>query len=396
MNIATKFSVFTVFPEIVSIAQSTNKAVTLISSPLSEKSPDTIWSELTTAAGHVYLRQSQDSNGSLARRETALTTLPMSRNENRRTRINFSSLPIMFEDVQITYRLPEEKDHLDLTYINIFKPDIYLYLTGAILGVGILGAIIHLISSLTTLTDLFFFRTESIRNVQSGLIIWTSWAIFCFILNAAYSANLVTTFTVKTPELTIKTLQDLLNQKEFTIGINQHGNALQTFLMSSQDPIHKQIWKRILQQTKTNPRFLNMSIDDHKKKLLTEKYAWIHHTALVIFPHETYPDVRTYVQSGFEEIRPSCIATPQNVFYSQALNTTLLYLEEAGILEKLRMTYIHKNKTPRVTSKVSDNQAVTLHRIELPVYCVMAGIGFAALILIFEVILFQYRKRKCP
>ncbi|XP_059167472.1 glutamate receptor-like [Physella acuta] len=318
--------------------------------------------------------------GQLARREAALSTMPLSRTESRRQKIDYILTPIAVEEIVIIYRLPVAKEHLDLTYLDILQPEFWLYLIGPMLVVGVIGVVIHVLTSscyssgprpfsrrdirsLTTFPDHICFHTERKYKVQSGLILRTSWAIFWFILSSAYSAYLVTTFTVKTPELTIKTFKQLLDHPDYTFGMMQRDTSLLNALRTSKDPILHSIWSRMVERNKTDPRTFSVSYQYHTDRVLRGHYAFFIDTSIDVFPRESYPDVRTYPQKGFEELNNAYISTPQNTFYAEDLSKTLLSMEETGIIEKLQKVYFSREKVLHDKSKVSENQAVTFQRV---------------------------------
>ncbi|KAK6963807.1 ionotropic receptor [Biomphalaria glabrata] len=346
--------------------------------------------------------------GQLARREAALTTLPLSITETRRTKIEYILTPTVVENINIIYRIPTQKDHLDLTYLDIIQPEFFLYLIGPIIVVGVIGAVIHVLTNscyspgpeefkkdnlrlLASFPDHICFHTERTYRVQSGLILRTSWALFWFIISSAYSAYLVTTFTVKPPELAFKTFKQLMEHPEFSLGMNRHDTALQTFLRLSQDNVLHQVWMKLLQQNKTDSSTFSPDSNHHSNRVLKGGYALIAQSALNMFPD--YPDVRTYPQRGFESINHAYIGIPQNTFYFMDLSNVLRSLEESGILDKLKSTYLSTQTSNAPSSKVSSNDSVTLFRIQLPVYFALCGMALGLLSLATELILYKLLHR---
>ncbi|XP_059172133.1 glutamate receptor ionotropic, kainate 3-like [Physella acuta] len=356
--------------------------------------------------------------GQLARREAALSTMPLSRTDIRSRQIDFIMIPIAVEDVTIIYRsgwqrrlLPIEDAYVDVTYLDIIQPEFCLYLIGPLLFVGALGAVIHVLTSschssapgeftkqkmksLTTFPDHICFHTERKYKVQSGLILRTSWAIFWFILSSAYSAYLVTTFTVKTPELSIKTFKQLLDHPDYKFGMVSHDTALQTFLMASEDKTLKQVWKRMVDRNKTDPSTFSSVLDSHLQRVLQGSYALISETQFDLLPVKTYPDVRSYPQRGFEEINNVYVSTPKNIFYTGVLSNLLLSFQEMGIFTRLKMAYFAKDRMSSDSSQFSENKAVTFHRIQLPVYFAAAGLAFGVLVLVFEIVVYRCTHHK--
>nr|KAI8747295.1 glutamate receptor ionotropic; kainate 3-like [Biomphalaria glabrata] len=351
--------------------------------------------------------------GLLARREAALTTLPFSITESRRTKVDYVYTPIIVENVNIIYRLPSEKDQLDLTYLDVIQAEFFLYLIGPMIAVGIIGAAIHVLTNscynpgpeefkkdnlslLSSFPEHICFHSDRSYKVQSGQILRTSWALFWFILSSAYSAYLVTSYTVKPPELVISTFQQLLDHKEYALGMTKMDTALISYLKSSKDEVLSQIWLRLVQQNKTDPATFNPNISFHCKRVLGGYYAYIIQTPLDLMPVEDYPDVRTYPQKHFTSIREVYIGTPKNTFYQQDFSRVMHSLEESGILQNLKAQSFNSRTRAPASSKVNSNKSVSLSRILLSVYCALCGVGLSIVSLVFEigvynVILRRYR-----
>ncbi|KAI8775596.1 glutamate receptor ionotropic, kainate 3 [Biomphalaria glabrata] len=340
--------------------------------------------------------------GLLARREAALTTLPFSITESRRTKVDYVYTPIIVENVNIIYRLPSEKDQLDLTYLDVVQVEFFLYLIGPMIAVGIIGAAIHVLTNscynpgpeefkkdnlslLSSFPEHICFHSDRSYKVQSGLILRTSWALFWFILSSAYSAYLVTSYTVKPPELVISTFQQLLDHKEYALGMTKMDTALISYLKSSKDEVLSQIWLRLVQQNKTDPATFNPNISFHCKRVLGGYYAYIIQTPLDLMPVEDYPDVRTYPQKHFTSIREVYIGTPKNTFYQQDFSRVMHSLEESGILQNLKAQSFNSRTRAPASSKVNSNKSVSLSRILLSVYCALCGVGLSIVSLVFEI-----------
>lgn len=215
---------------------------------------------------------------------------------------------------------------------------------------------------------------------QSGRILRASWTIFCFILISAYSAYLVTTFTVEPVEFSIEDFQQLVDMTDFETGVQQTSEGLITIIQNADREPLIGLWKKLLELNSTNPLTFSPDIDVHFKRILSERYALIDSTCIAVgtcydYVTSTSSKIRIRPQKDPGKLNNEYIAIPRNVFYHDAIYDVLIEYLDKGILRHLEGKYF--KKYPKNTSKSRDSRVnqevnvVTLSRIRLPIYALL-------------------------
>lgn len=221
---------------------------------------------------------------------------------------------------------------------------------------------------------------------QSGRILKASWGIFWIIVGSAYSAYMTTNFAVRSKELTLTSLQDILQRPELQLGINKRMTALVTLLESSaDDPVLSRAWRKLLEHNSTDSMTFSDNVTYHVAKVLEGNYAFM--TALpesgvsLRALMQEYPALRVKEQQDYPSINLDYIGLPTNCFYRDELYRSLLDLQ------KLHLTSQFQDYQPARTdvTKINDQTPIGFSRIVLLLCVVAGGAGLAGVVLMGEV-----------
>ncbi|KAK6983582.1 glutamate receptor ionotropic kainate [Biomphalaria glabrata] len=351
--------------------------------------------------------------GMLARREVALSILPLAMIDNRLQLVDYVHYPTILESNKIIYRLPSHEDSLDLTFVNIISPNFVVFLIGPLVLIAVVGAVVHVATksctvsgplplSLSDLKLLVYYPKHmcldaEVKTVnQSGRILKASWGVFWVILGSAYSAYLTTTLSIKSDELTIDSLEDLVAAPGYNFGINGRMSGLLTKLEQWQqkDAISK-TWTLLKDRSSHDPLLITDNATMHMLRVLAGSYVFITTVPLnginLKKLKADYADLRIYNLREFPDLDLDFIGLPKKVFYKEDLHKCLLRLEESQINEHLRQQFLHVQQSSG-RSMVSDQEPITLAKLRLVLYAVVGGMAVSAVQLVVEMV---FVKRFC-
>ncbi|KAH9499736.1 hypothetical protein Btru_077699 [Bulinus truncatus] len=351
--------------------------------------------------------------GQLARREIAMSMFPMAMIDNRLGLVDFVHYPTILESNKIIYRLPSGGDDLDMTFIEIVSPSFAVFLLGPLVCIGLAGAVVHVTTRscsvlgplLVTPQDLrllrhfpkhFCFDTDENLVNHSGRILKASWGVFWIILGSAYSAYLTSTLSVRNKDLTITSLEDLVETPAYNFGINGRMSGLLTILENwPRDDAISKTWELLQKQLMDDPMITSDNASYHMRKMLNENYVFI--TTIPISGVDmkdfqaAHEDVRIYDLKEFPDLNLDFIGLPKNVFYKEHLHKSLLKLEQSFIKEHLRESFLH-TQTRSNNQQVNEQQPITISKLQLILYVVAGGAVVALMVLMGEVVLVRFQR----
>ncbi|KAK0051482.1 glutamate receptor-like isoform X2 [Biomphalaria pfeifferi] len=357
---------------------------------------------------HGSVDQNDHANGivgQLARREAAFTVMPMVVSESRLKVKDFLLVTPVREYYKVIYKLPEPGSALDTSYVDIIQSDLALtFLMGPLLIMAFIGAFLHVTSRSCTLAnpqpcyfsalkelyfypDHFCFETKVYAS-QSGRVLKATWGVFWLILSSAYSAYLTTTFAVKAKEMQINSYEALAEVQGYDIGVHASMNHLIAQVQNnSLDQTMEALSAKLRALNQSNPMTFSDNVTYHMDRVKRGGYVFLTMglvpglmegdatTSDTLLRSSEMPESMSRINTG--------VAT--DVFFKEDLYIYLLKIKEYRILEKLHRDLFKPKAIVRAT-KASDESSVSIKKIELLIYAVLACLGISLGLLLIEVL----------
>ncbi|KAK6983580.1 glutamate receptor 4 [Biomphalaria glabrata] len=357
---------------------------------------------------HGSVDQNDQANGivgQLARREAAFTVMPMIISESRLKVMDFVLVTPVREYYKVIYKLPEPGSALDTSYVDIIQSDLALtFLMGPLLIMAFIGAFLHVTSRSCTLAnpqpcsisalkelysypDHFCFETQVYAS-QSGRVLKATWGVFWLILSSAYSAYLTTTFAVRAKEMQINSYQALAEVQGYDIGVHASMNHLIAQVRnSSHDQTMEALSAKLRALNQSDPMTFSDNVTYHMDRVKRGGYVFL---TMGLVPGLMEGDATasdTLLRSSEMPESMSRINTgvATDVFFKEDLYIYLLKIKEYRILEKLHRD-LFKPKAVVKETKASDESSVSIQKIELLIYAVLACLGISLGLVLIEVL----------
>ncbi|XP_071080706.1 glutamate receptor ionotropic, kainate 3-like [Haliotis cracherodii] len=329
--------------------------------------------------------------------------------EDRAAVVDFLLPPFRSNYIYVMYREPDIDQYRWLLLLKPFKQMVFLVF-------GVCVACILIIYGTTeshprpgTPGDIEHRKTEVLSNMAwfilgsmlkqggahkftgvSGRVLTFFWWIFLVVITSVYTAELVAFLSVKKSEPPPFTnLQELSERLDYSIGLPIEGFVRTYFKNSKRDDI-KKIWKRVKQQTVTDPRVFSTDYNYHVNKVKKEKYAAIAST----FIGDAYMAENcklTYLRDLilFEQM---AFGVPKSSPLKSELERVMHMMVDTGWIEKyMRDIGLSPDKRRCISEKLVT--PVKLDEIGGGVAAVAAGMGLALAILAVECLYHYIRSR---
>ncbi|BFZ20176.1 hypothetical protein BsWGS_23215 [Bradybaena similaris] len=360
------------------------------------------------------------ATGQLARREACLATMPMAPISSRLTVMDFVPVPILSDSVHIIYRLPQQADRVDLTYMKIFQPAfVYIHIAPVVfILLFIVGS--RVLTQLCAQQHACVIGTWRRRNVLPLLryvcfreseenswhfkrILVASWQVFFLVMWSSYSAYLVTSFVAKPQELTISSFKELDENKNFKVGLMSSSSATISALLTTSNVHTRALWRRLQKQNKTDQWTFSTNVSVHMQRIVAGGYVYLGgvHTLKddnYVNSLVNHEDIRYYTTTDFSFRYTSYVGIATGVFYKEALLKSLHSLNENGVLERLKNQHLNADFVSLSHKRqVSEEHAtVTFHRISLLLFLALGCVFLSFLILMCEYIIQRFNITFAP
>ncbi|XP_046364310.2 glutamate receptor 3-like [Haliotis rufescens] len=221
-----------------------------------------------------------------------------------------------------------------------------------------------------------------ISHTTPGRILMTSWWLLTVVLAAGYSAYLVAILAVDIRVKPFRTLQDVVDSPDYTIGIMSTGIIKLIFEKSNQDDF-KGAWQKVVNANKTDPRVLAGTESEHLQHVLGGKFCWIVDVTTAEKAQATDCALETVgVRLNGQNL---ALAAPTNSPLKPALEDTMSAIADSGLLEKWWKQW-QKPRTPDMCPAPPDVRHIILNDVMGPVYIALGGVALAGLFLVLELL----------
>ncbi|XP_041351060.1 glutamate receptor-like [Gigantopelta aegis] len=342
--------------------------------------------------------------GQMKRREADLALADLTININRSKVMDFLLPPIYYDYVDIIYK---EDNNIPSTWMTLLRPfsaTVFILIAVSTVGVFVLysAAMVVIRNKYTcrkeprTVTDVVWFTISSLfkqgYNINPSThgirILVSAWLLFTVIIVAEYTANLAAAFTVRPGVKPFASLRQLLDSPEYKIGIFP-GSITTMLLKNSDNPEYREMWAKIVEDSKTDPDVFSESSTNQMKKIKRGNYAFIRNDGAI----------RTYMKEncGLQRLgitldwQPACLGVPEHSTMKYDFVQTMRWLETSGIYEYWWFLHQSNLKTPICLSRQrSVSSSITLDDIKTGFAFLGAGIGAAFVSLVVEIFKNRY------
>ncbi|CAG2198776.1 GRID1 [Mytilus edulis] len=185
--------------------------------------------------------------GHLERRDVDLVAAPLTMQIQRENAVDFA-IPYYYYSAAILLKKPDPNAKKWRTLIDSLSEYIFFYFSK--------------------------HRGEHLAGSSSGRTLLSSWWIFCIIMMATYSGNLVAFLTVTKDKLPFSDIAGLVELGSYKWG-TQEGTVFETIFKASTRPDNVKFWKGVVANNKTNPNILSANGDVQVRLVMEGHYAYI-------------------------------------------------------------------------------------------------------------------------
>ncbi|XP_069103796.1 glutamate receptor ionotropic, kainate 4-like [Argopecten irradians] len=340
--------------------------------------------------------------GQMERNEVDLIVAPMSIQTNREVVMDFS-YPYFYEPTVMLLKKPDPSDKKWRTLIDPFTTTVLICIGISLPTVSFIMCMLEYLSpyyrglpdrasmrGLHHFSDAFWYLYgalltqggEHMSDAVSGRTLLSFWWLFCIVMMATYSGNLIAFLTVTKEKLPFDTLSGMVNQDVYkwgTIG----GTAFIDIFKTSQQRTFQQVWDGLSRFNRTEKDIFSFDPEVHISKVLSGDYVYL--------GDKTYNEitVRSRKECDLvltkEEFIPLqyAVGLPNNSPYTRLFANEILSIHESGLLQIWKLKHWPKRSTC-YGSMVPEATIVSLIDIQSAFYLIGIGIVVAVTVLICE------------
>ncbi|RUS89982.1 hypothetical protein EGW08_002249 [Elysia chlorotica] len=339
--------------------------------------------------------------GYLARREAALCPMAMVSSPLRMTAMDFLYPHITHHSLYIIYRTQQSASQLGDVRAELMDSRDGLAFT--LIGPGVAmtaGLVVFLVSGvfwtnnnildrrnlrrLYNFPHVWVFQSLQDFPHQSGRILRASWALFCVAIFASYGAGLTSHACAPTSRPRISNLKDLLEQREFKLGISMDTSYFIASLRQAKAGTDQaRLWTALCELNKTEPRTFSTDKAYHIRRVLAGKYAFIGYAPNTL--------QQNYVESDFSQVklvhlsyRNSSMTIPTNAFYKRDMERALALATETGVIDAISSRWIPEKRMLGHSLERKKKMQVGVSHLEMLLCFMLSGLGAASFTLITE------------
>ncbi|XP_067682646.1 glutamate receptor ionotropic, delta-1-like [Haliotis asinina] len=214
----------------------------------------------------------------------------------------------------------------------------------------------------------------------SGRVLVSFLSLFCIIVSAAYSGNLIAFLSISRESVPFRTSQEMAEQTVYRWG-TVNGSLWQLQIANSNQSDFQKLWQGMRSFSESDPDVLAPSSSIHKKKVEAGNYVFFSDRSVMeIWAQENCQ--LTLLDETFRQITYG-MGLPNNSPYRAMFSKVLMKFEKAGLLSLLRQKW-----WPDAVN-CEDNVKVKTHVIEIEdlqsaFYVLLIGFFLAFLILLLE------------
>ncbi|CAG2195718.1 GRID1 [Mytilus edulis] len=231
---------------------------------------------------------------------------------------------------------------------------------------------------------------EHMAGSSSGRTLLSCWWIFCIIMMATYSGNLVAFLTVTKEKLPFSNIAGLVEQSSYKWGTHE-GTVFETIFKTSTHPDNVKFWNGVVAYNKTNPSILSTDPNVQIRLVMEGDYAYVgDRTAM-----ELAMDNNCHLAMVLSDLLAMhfAIALPNKSPFTKIFSDEMHAIFENGLLQKWKLEHWPKHgicdNIPR-----KESTPITLIDIHSSFYVVAFGVFIASSFLICECFKWRYQTKR--
>ncbi|ELU10006.1 hypothetical protein CAPTEDRAFT_103666, partial [Capitella teleta] len=187
----------------------------------------------------------------------------------------------------------------------------------------------------------FLTQGPEIRAVSlSGRLIAAFWFAWCFIIVAAYSAELTASLTVERMDDGIQTLNDLAMQSEVEYGTVEATSIVTYFEQTTTDPFPRMNSFMTSRNSHVPDSATGANRVRDSYSMAVEKFAFIYDSTILDYITRMEPCVTRTLGDVFRKMGYG-IAFRKNSPYTQPFNEAIMRLREQGVIDQIANKWIN-------------------------------------------------------
>ncbi|XP_070213203.1 probable glutamate receptor [Littorina saxatilis] len=213
---------------------------------------------------------------------------------------------------------------------------------------------------------------------RAGRMLAMTWLLLGVVLASLYSSELTSSLTVHQDALPFTSLEEMLNQEEYTWGF-ENGTSIASILKASTNRQLQQLYQGTLRFAETDPSVLSRDVDVHLDKVGKGKYAFFSGNSIrydVLSARycdiAMLPDLNIAQYYGFYLQNGSA--------YTRLVSDEISKMLDSGLLDVWRQKWSPKKKQ----CDEKDDRAIDIHHTQTAFYLAAAGLVLATLALGIE------------
>ncbi|XP_071080960.1 glutamate receptor ionotropic, delta-1-like [Haliotis cracherodii] len=226
----------------------------------------------------------------------------------------------------------------------------------------------------------------------SGRVLVSFLSLFCIVVSAAYSGNLIAFLTISRETVPFKTSREMAEQSQYRWG-TINGSLWQLQIANSNQSDFQKLWQGIRTFSESDPDVLAPFSKIHKKKVEGGNYVFFSDRSVMeIWVQENCQ--LTLLEETFRQITYG-MGLPNHSPYRDVFSNVLMKFEKAGLLSLLRRKWWPGDEHCEDNVKVN-TRVVELEDLQSAFYVLLIGLFLAFLILVLEnvrVIIVEMNKR---
>ncbi|XP_060078728.1 glutamate receptor ionotropic, kainate 2-like, partial [Ylistrum balloti] len=347
--------------------------------------------------------------GMLQRKEIDLVVASLNVHSRREEVIDFT-YPYFYDSTIILITKEDPMKTKWRTLIDPFDDTVLLLIGCALVAISFLLCVFERLSpyycdevnfledkSLKSFQDSFWYLYgalltqggDRLPHSQTGRTLLSCWWLFCLVMMASYSGNLIAYLTVSKDKLPFNTVNEMLNTDDYKWGLIG-GSYWVTIFKHSVLSEFKAVWQGIERFNESDPSVLSTNPDVHIQKVLSSNYAYLGDKTQIEIKMANECTLRT----GKEEVLPFQYAfgLPNLSPFTEMISREIIEIHESGLINIWK-----SRRWPRTNICGSESltaaKAITLVDVQSAFYLIGIGLTLASMVMGIENLRAMHRKK---
>ncbi|XP_050405578.2 glutamate receptor ionotropic, kainate 1 [Patella vulgata] len=338
--------------------------------------------------------------GELQYENADISVAPLSSTSDRQEVASFS-YPFFIEYTSVILKPPNEDEKKWMTFLKPFHQQVLIYVTVSLFVGTIVLFVVekfnpfyrkHPNTPAQSFSDVFWYLYgamltqggEKLPGSLAGRKFISFWWLFCIMLVAIYSGNLMAFLTINRVNVPFDTLAGMVNQDEYKWG-TLGGTVWSTLFRSADSGIYKAIGEGLTRFNATDIGVLSIKTEDHFQKLYNEKYAYIADMTSFQLLMSHHNCSFYIIKERFLPLYYS-IGLPLDSSLQDTVSTEIIRITESGILALWMNRWFRKVSLCAfsTSSSVAVAKILSLIDVQAAFYVVCIGVAASCFILLAE------------